>query len=102
MDQDHPFWRAEPLAIKREEKRLIEKGNMLLIHPKMKTHVLGYPAGLWLENQAHAAAKYSKFVYSSRFGFSVPKAGARYEEGLLITYWLFLVMVNIFVLKESS
>lgn len=81
VDQDHPFWRAEPLAIKREEKRLIEKGNMLLIHPKMKTHVLGYPAGLWLENQAHAAAKYSKFVYSSRFGFSVPKAGARYEEG---------------------
>ncbi len=81
VDQDHPFWRAEPLAIKREEKRLIEKGNMLLSHPKMKTHVLGYPAGLWLENQAHAAAKYSKFVYSSRFGFSVPKAGARYEEG---------------------
>ncbi|EGO5963262.1 DUF2264 domain-containing protein [Enterococcus faecalis] len=81
VDQDHPFWRAEPLAIKREEKRLIEKGNMLLIHPKMKTHVLGYPAGLWLENQAHAAAKYSKFVYSSRFGFSVPKAGVCYEEG---------------------
>ncbi|MGH2233547.1 DUF2264 domain-containing protein, partial [Enterococcus faecalis] len=58
-----------------------EKRNMLFTHPKMKTHVLGYPAGLSLEYQTHAAAKYSKFVYSSRFGISVPKAGARYEEG---------------------
>ena len=36
---------------------------------------------MMIENQAHAQAKYSKFVYSSKFGFSVPKAGVTYEEG---------------------
>ncbi|XFE28460.1 hypothetical protein Q5Z34_17945 [Listeria innocua] len=34
-----------------------------------------------IDGQAHAPAKYSKFVYSTKFGFSVPKAGITYGEG---------------------
>lgn len=79
--ENHPFWSAEPAPIQRENKKLIEKGNMLLLHEQAGRHLLGYPAGMMIENQAHAQSKYSKFVYSSRFGFSVSKAGFSYEEG---------------------
>lgn len=79
--ETHPFWRAEPEPIKREPQKRIEKGNMLLVHNEKSHHLLGYPAGLMLEQQAHAQAKYSKFVYSSKLGFSVPKAGVTYAEG---------------------
>lgn len=78
---DHPFWQAEPLPITRTAKRVVEKGNMFLVSAKNGNHLLGYPAGLMIEGQAHGAAKYSKFVYSSKFGYSVPKAGVSYEEG---------------------
>lgn len=81
VKENHPFWSAEPAPIQRENKKLIEKGNMLLLHEQAGRHLLGYPAGMMIENQAHAQSKYSKFVYSSRFGFSVPKAGYSYEEG---------------------
>ena len=54
---------------------------MLLCQAKEGKHVLGYPHGLMIDGQAHAPAKYSKFVYSTKFGFSVPKAGITYEEG---------------------
>jgi hypothetical protein len=81
VKEDHPFWTAKPQPIKRMKQRVIEKGNMLVVHNKASRHLLGYPAGLMIENQAHALAKYSKFVYSSKFGFSVPKAGVSYEKG---------------------
>lgn len=40
-----------------------------------------YPAGQFIENQSHAPAKYGKFVYSTQFGFSVPKGAYFYAEG---------------------
>lgn len=81
VKEEHPFWSAAPLPIQRTEKRVIEKGNMLFVREASGNHLLGYPAGMMIENQAHAQAKYSKFVYSTKFGFSVPKAGVSYEEG---------------------
>ncbi|WP_321388167.1 DUF2264 domain-containing protein [uncultured Enterococcus sp.] len=77
----HPFWQAQPIPIKRQSEKLIEQGKMVFRHVDNSRHVLGYPAGMLVEGQAHAEAKYSKFVYSTKFGFSVPKAGTTYEEG---------------------
>lgn len=78
---DHPFWSAVPLQLEKREKMLATHGNMLLCQAQEGRHLLGYPAGMLVAGQAHAEAKYSKFVYSTKFGFSVPKAGVRYEEG---------------------
>lgn len=78
---DHPFWSAVPVPLEKPLKKLVTKGNMLLCHNQEGRHLLGYPAGMMIAGQAHAEAKYSKFVYSTKFGFSVPKAGVRYEEG---------------------
>lgn len=79
--KEHPYWEAKPEPVNTKEKRLIDNGNMLLCQAKEGKHVLGYPHGLMIDGQAHAPAKYSKFVYSTKFGFSVPKAGITYEEG---------------------
>lgn len=78
---EHPFWHAQPEPVVRETKKLIQLGNQLLIQARSGQHVLSYPAGLLIEGQAHAEAKYSKFVYSTKFGFSVPKAGVDYRDG---------------------
>lgn len=77
----HPFWQASPVPLSKRSKKLVHNGNMLLHYNHNHSHLLGYPAGLMLKNQAHAQAKYSKFVYSTKFGFSVPKASISYEEG---------------------
>lgn len=79
--KDHPFWKVEPEKPIRVHKKLINQGNQLMCYSNDFKHLLGYPAGLMIEGQAHAEAKYSKFVYSSKFGFSVPKASITYEEG---------------------
>lgn len=81
VPDEHPFWQSEPLAVEREPEKLIKNGQMVFHHAKLSQHVLGYPAGMLVEGQAHAEAKYSKFVYSTKFGFSVPKASFSYEEG---------------------
>ncbi|WP_429948326.1 DUF2264 domain-containing protein [Enterococcus sp. AZ101] len=81
VKSDHPFWSAKPSPVKKESKKLMEKGNMLLLNECSGHHLLGYPAGMLVEGQAHAEAKYSKFVYSTKFGFSVPKTGVYYEAG---------------------
>ncbi|WP_086314650.1 hypothetical protein A5821_002235 [Enterococcus sp. 7F3_DIV0205] len=81
VEADHPFWQAELLPVQKSSKKLVEKGNLLLLQQKSGHHLLGYPAGMMVEGQAHAQAKYSKFVYSTKFGFSVSKAGVCYEEG---------------------
>lgn len=81
VPDSHPFWQAPLLPVKRQAKKHIRKGNMLCLYNQNRTHLVGYPAGLMIEGQAHAAAKYNKFVYSTKFGYSVPKANATYEEG---------------------
>ena len=81
VPKEHPFWSAKPEAIVKDPVRKVEQGKMLLLQANSGIHLLGYPVGQLIQNQAHAAAKYSKFVYSSKFGFSVSKAAMRYEEG---------------------
>ena len=41
-----------------------------------------FPAGQFINYQAHAHDKYSKFVYSSHFGFSTIKSDYWYYEGV--------------------
>ena len=76
-----PFWQVPALPLQKVDQLLIEEGNMLITTAAAGRHVLGYPAGLLIKDQAHAADKYSKFVYSTKFGFSVAKAAATYGEG---------------------
>lgn len=74
----HPFWRARPEnPVKKVGVHPVPKAKMLLMAEPDGNAQL-YPTDQ-LTRQAHAAEKYSKFVYSSFFGFSVRK-DARYLE----------------------
>lgn len=79
LSQEHPFWKS------REEKPTF-KGRKYLKHPYMISvhedsgHALLYPTGQESPNFGNTVAKYQKFVYSNRFGFSVSR-GTQLEDG---------------------
>lgn len=75
LPEAHPFWQAEeqplpPLA----EKRVLPKAQQILIHARQSQHVTLLTAGqLELNNYVNTEAKYTKFAYSSRFGFTIER-----------------------------
>ena len=74
VPDDHPFWAAEcaPLP-KLEACKFLPHANMI-VQRDGKNVVALVPGRLEMEPYAHTAEKYSKFAYSSRFGFSIARA----------------------------
>ena len=75
---EHPFWKAQ-------EQEISAPGKSLQVPPRMlicreKEHITMYPAGQHCMEHGNSAAKYEKFVYSNRFGFSVSR-GTTLEMG---------------------
>jgi hypothetical protein len=82
VPEAHPFWQEKSaLPDLPTRRKLTVKAQYLIEHVDQSAHVLLYPAGQFIQDQSHAAAKYGKFVYSTHFGFSVPKAGDTYAAG---------------------
>lgn len=75
LEDDHPFWRAEekPLpTLKSIQKQPYPR--MVLCRDGEQKHVVALTSGQLSETEhAHNTAKYAKFAYSNRFGFSIPK-----------------------------
>lgn len=82
VPKDHPYWQAEvlPLTVPKHRLPLPESKNYYAYNEDY-SHLLMYPAGQYINYQSFASAKYSKFVYSSQFGNSVPKDHHWYYEG---------------------
>lgn len=82
VPEDHPYWQAEALPLTIENDVLcLPESRSFYQYNKDKSHLQVFPAGQFLHYQNHAGAKYSKFVYSTHFGFSVPKSNYLYYEG---------------------
>ncbi len=81
--ESHPFWRAEEMPLPPLKKRTVQKSSrFILCRQEEKNHLLAFNAGYRHTNEhSHTAAKYEKFVYSSFFGFSVPKADWGLSQG---------------------
>lgn len=79
LSEEHPFWQAQEERPELEEKKLLAHPNMLAVHEK-NGHTLLYPTGQHSGNFGNCYAKYQKFVYSNRFGFSVSR-GTDLEDG---------------------
>jgi len=81
LPDDHPFWLAEEKELpKLEAKKKQEHAFML--NCRDGEHIMCFTAGQnakW--DFAHNAEKYSKFVYSNKFGFSVPKSNDGIIQG---------------------
>ena len=75
MPEDHPFWQAEEQPLPAlAEKRVIPHAQQILMHAGQSQHVTLLTAGqLELNNYVNTEAKYTKFAYSSRFGFTIER-----------------------------
>lgn len=79
LPDGHPFWAADCAPLPPLEPcRYLPHASMIVQHGNGGAVAL-VPGRLELEPYAHTAEKYSKFAYSSRFGFSIARAS--YELG---------------------
>ena len=74
LPDDHPFWTAQcaPLPVL-DCCRLLPHANMI-VQRDGKNVVALVPGRMELDDHSHTVEKYSKFAYSSRFGFSIARA----------------------------
>ena len=74
LPDDHPFWQAEAEELpKLESVKMLKQADMIM-HRHGKD-VIAYPAGVCERyGHGHVPEKYSKFAYSTRFGFSIAKS----------------------------
>ncbi|MCP2120513.1 UNVERIFIED_ORG: hypothetical protein J2Y93_000558 [Pantoea agglomerans] len=75
LPEMHPFWLAEEQPLPAlAEKHVIPHAQQILIHAEKSQHVTMLTAGqLELNNYVNTDAKYTKFAYSSRFGFTIER-----------------------------
>jgi hypothetical protein len=80
LPEDHAFWQAEEAPLpKLDTLKCISECDMLIEH--RLSQCIAYTAGQYPAiHQTHAAEKYSKFAYSTLFGFSVPRSYFLLEE----------------------
>lgn len=74
LPDDHPFWseKAEPLP-RLSDIKMLKQADMLM--HRHGNDVVAYPAGVCEKyGHGHVPEKYSKFAYSTRFGFSVARS----------------------------
>jgi hypothetical protein len=76
LSADHPFWNApeQPLP-KLDEVKVQPQPFFIICRDSSSDHVFALSGGQFNDaSPRHVEAKYSKFAYSSHFGFSVPTA----------------------------
>ena len=72
---EHDFWRAKEQPLPElSGKRVIPHAQQILVHSKTSRHVYMLTSGqLELNNYVNTEAKYTKFAYSSAFGFTIER-----------------------------
>lgn len=76
LPADHPFWQAEELPLPAMNgSRALPYAGQILVHSAGSQHVTMLASGqLELNNYVNTDAKYTKFAYSSRFGFTIERS----------------------------
>ena len=84
LPEEDSVWQLPELEkTETKESLLVElkEARMLLSRSQDRKHVQAFPVGQFVELHTHGEAKYSKFVYSTVFGFNVSKGLVGYEKG---------------------
>ncbi|MCM3443654.1 DUF2264 domain-containing protein [Metabacillus halosaccharovorans] len=83
LESEHPFWETEEEPLPEIGDKVIQKDPHLIICRNQNSeHVLAFNSGHLSTNEhTHTSAKYEKFVYSTLFGFSVPRAEWGLSQG---------------------
>lgn len=80
LPADHPFWQAEIAPLPRlEPKKYLEHANMLIQRGGGNVVAL-IPGRLQADGHSHTVEKYSKFAYSTKFGFSIMRSNVTLAE----------------------
>lgn len=82
LPEDHPFWAAEELPLRKlDDVAVQERALMTIAHSETRDHLVALTAGQWCGlDFGHNDAKYSKFAYSTHFGFSVSRAAVGLDK----------------------
>ena len=83
LPEDHPFWRAEEAPLPpRPAIHTVTQAKLVVVTTAGADEVVALNPGQAVEDwPRHAPHKYSKFAYSTRFGFSVPAGAPSLPEG---------------------
>jgi len=104
LPDDHPFWTVneEPMPrLSRVTGR--SHPSLVLMRQPESDHVAAFNAGHPSTNDhTHASAKYEKFVYSNRFGFSVPRAEWGLSQGAYDSMLALSEGDNLFRVRRKS
>ena len=80
IPDDHPFWSAEYAPFPALEKRKYLEHAKMIIQRGNGNVVALMPGRLKSDGHSHTVEKYSKFAYSSRFGFSIMRSNLTLPE----------------------
>jgi hypothetical protein len=75
---DHPFWTASEETFDYVPKKRLSEPHMIITH-SAGGHVQAFVTGQHGKSFGCSDAKYEKFVYSNKFGFSVSRGGSLAE-----------------------
>ncbi|HZH60140.1 MAG TPA: DUF2264 domain-containing protein [Metabacillus sp.] len=104
LDSNHPFWEAEEEPLPNlKEKKIQREPHLIICRNKPGDHILAFNSGHHSTNEhTHTSAKYEKFVYSSTFGFSVPRAEWGLSQGAFDSMLALSEEDNIYRVKRKS
>ena len=104
LPEDHDFWsvQEEPLP-QLEPIKVQQVPNLVIKRDSKSRHILAYNAGNHhTNNHMHVECKYEKFVYSTFFGFSVPRSHRKLEFGAFDSTLAVSIDGNYYRHKEKS
>lgn len=83
LGADHPFWIEEELPLPNIPAVMVQKpAHLVIVREPTSGHVAAFNSGhLYTNEHTHTSAKYEKFVYSTHFGFSVPRSEWGLSQG---------------------
>lgn len=82
LGDNHPFWTAEEEPLPEQKQTVCQKHPcMILMRNEKGSHVQALTSGQYAAFEPTGmAAKYEKFAYSTRFGFSIPSGEYGLEQ----------------------
>ncbi len=97
LPEDDPFWNVDPLPLPRMQSTKSFESAKLIMQRTKDGHSVAFPAGLQIGHvHKHMEEKYSKFAYSTRYGFSVMHSPYNFAEAAPDSVLSFEVSGHIF------
>ena len=102
LPDDHEFFSTEALPLPQLDKIRVIPGARMVIQ-RFDDNVVALTAGQWAKwNPTHCANKYSKFAYSSKYGFSIPRSVAAIGQAGADSMLAFQVDGTIFMRRKCE